>query len=258
MRQFTCECPSGLVLTMREFKVADEDLVANPKQNKKKMAQVALLNAITTGIEDSGPYGFEGKVNWLEVLQGDTFYALMKARIETWGPDLQYTINCPTCRCVTRLEVNLEDFAFKPLPPSSLPHVKDPKGTPLAVKLPHSGKRVEFRLLRGKDERKLQKLQKESASNLSSALIRYRVSTIEGINPAELSEYIRQEMSGRDVQFLRAAFDEHDCGVDTETQFECDTCNNVWIDDLRIGKDFLFPRLRGKATTNTSETTNAI
>jgi len=253
-RTFECECPSGLTITIREFTVADEDLLADPKAQKKGLAVTALLNAITAGVIDSGPYQFteaDGKhhLDWAQILQGDRMTVLLKNRIFTWGHDLTFRQPCPNCRQSVVTDIDLRDLPVKKLPESSIAHVRDPKTHPLTVTLPHCGKQVSFRLLKGSDDRALQRLQKQHKDTLSSAYLRFRVQEIQDVGQPDLAKWLRN-LGGADAAFLRSAFDEADCGIDQEIEFECDSCDHVWIDDVRFRADFLFPKYRGKKQTS--------
>lgn len=252
----TVECPSGLVVTLREFKVSDEDLLADPKAQRKGAAISDLLNAILIRVDDPGLYQLKTDrrtdlpfLDWADVLQGDRMTVLLKNRIFTWGADLVFSQPCenrPTVCSPVKLEISLEDLPIKPLPESSRSHVT--KGDPLFCVLPRCEKKVSFRLLRGADDLKLQKLQKQKADELSSSYLRFRTLDVEGVPANEVASFLR-ELGGSDASYLRAAFDEADCGVDQEVQFECGDCGHSWLDDVRFRSDFLFPKFRGRIGT---------
>lgn len=248
MRTHTVELPSDLVVTLREFKVSDENLLANPKSIRKGTATNDLLNAITVELVDPGPYDFSNsanRVNWAKVLQGDRMVTLKENRVLTWGPEVPASQTCPRCRTPKTHSLDLNEFPVKKLPESSKDHVST--GTPLAVTLPISGKVVRFKLLRGEDDKGLSKIQKARENELASALMRFRIVEVEGVSQADLTPWI-EDMSGADSSFLRAAFEEADCGLEQEVEWTCDTCDYVWLDDVRLDKDFLFPKYRGRTT----------
>lgn len=250
MRTKEIKCPSGLVVVTREFLVKDEDLLADAKALRQGRSGINILNAITTQILDFGPYAESGggKLNWSQVLQGDSMVILLKSRIETWGPEYLVRVPCDNCRQPVAHEIDLNDLPIKDLPESSLAHVTDPQNNPLGCKLPSCGKRVEFKLLRCKDEKNLGKIQRQNKQALSSSLTRYRVTKIEGVKPPDIANFLRN-MSGRDLVFLRSAFDDADGGVEQEIELECDSCGHVWPKDIQLSTDFLFPKQRTKKAT---------
>lgn len=279
------ECPSGLVVKCREFKVKDENLLANKKAIRKGTATTDLIGSIITDVLDFGLYSpqEDGSMDWSQPLQGDRMVLMLNNRIETWGHEFTVDQPCANqlCRDPVSTEVDLRELEIKKLPKTSEDHVRSGLKKALQVKLPKSGAVVGFRLLNGADDRAMLKIQKQKADQLSSALLRYRTLWIkvpkgsEGSEAAQKeldrlanagiqmegqdSSLIRipdpqlpkwiEEMSGRDSAFLRAAFDEHDCGVEQEIQFECPSCDHVWKDDVRFTADFLFPKYRGKTST---------
>lgn len=242
------ECPSGLVVALRKFKVSDEDLLVDRKAVKKGLAITNLLGAITQSVIDPGLYSLtdKGLIDWQSVLQGDILTILLKNRIATWGADANFRTSCQNCPEIASVDVDLNEFPIQQLPESSHPHVS--QNVPIRVRL-MSGPEVSFRLLRGKDERALQKLQKEKGQSLSSAYLRFRVIKIEGVADPEIQAYLR-DLDGDEAAYLRAAFDQADCGVDQEIEFSCDDCGFRFNEDVKFRSDFLFPKYRKKITTS--------
>jgi len=233
-------------VTIREYKVKDEDLLADPKSIKRGTAITSLLDAITVRVDDQGPYG--EKFTWADALQGDRVAVMLSNRIFTWGEIYEFRVQCPMCRQASKASVDLTELELKMLPETSFTHVGSPKENPLSVVLPGCEKRVKFRLLRGRDDKAMQKLAVQNKTSMSSSYIRYRLYDVDGVSSSELRSWI-EDLGGRDASILRAAFEEHDCGVQQEIEFECDHCNNEWLEDVKFGADFLFPKFRGKTTT---------
>jgi len=255
------ECPTGLVVVLRKFKVKDEDLLTDPKTIRNGAAVNDLLEAITHKVEETGPYRLreprkkkgetESYLDWNDVLQGDRMTVLLKNRIHTWGPELEFSQPCTNCpNKKVEIEIDLNDLVIKPLPEESIPHVLDPGAVSISRVLPGCGVKVSFRLLRGDDEKKLIKLQKQKKDSQSSSYFRFRITEIEGVPQNTWIKWI-EDLDADDSAWLRAAFDEADCGVDQEVQFECEDCGFVWLDDVRFRADFLFPKYRRKSTSKT-------
>lgn len=245
--------PSGLAVTVREFNVEDEDLLGDKRLARDGLAMTSLLDAITISLDSPGPYRFNGdRPAWREVLQGDTLAVILANRIQTW-PDEPYDHKqpCPNCKEPTTTTVDLEKIPVRALPESSVAHVST--GVPLQVALPRSGALVSYRLLRGKDEKDLEKIQKQNeGTRRMSSYLRFRVSAIEvdkkPVDQAALPDFIRK-LPAADSSFLRAAFDAADCGIDTEWDLACDRCSHAWREEVRLGAGFLFPKYRAKNTT---------
>lgn len=248
-QQHDVDCPSGLSVTIREFRVSDEDLLADPRASRKGAAVNALLEQITIGVSKTGPYTLRNRgdmetVDWNDVLQGDRMTVLLKNRIVTWGEEMDFKLPCENCAAAITMTVDLNDLKIKPLPKSSMAHAADPTANPLTVALP-GGSVVSFRLLRGKDDKALQRLKKQHSKSLSSAYLRFRVTAVKDVPSTELKKWL-SELGGHDASFLRNAFDEFDCGVDQAFLMECDSCGHEFEEDVKFGSDFLFPKYRAK------------
>lgn len=250
----TIECPSGMVITVREFQVRDKNLLAKSSKassSRRGNVTAALLDAITISLDDPGPvydFGSRDKPNWSKVLQGDSQVVVLENRIATWGTEYLARVKCsdPACGERFQFDVDLSTIKIKPLPESSHSHVKS--GAPLSCVLPRTGKRIEFRLLRGEDEKALSKIQRDYEDTMSSSYLRLRVTGIEGVQATEWHSWL-EVLNGYDSEFLQAAFDEADCGADQAMQLVCPECGNEWVDDVRLDRDFLFPRYRRKTMT---------
>lgn len=245
MRTHTEELPSGLVVTQREFKVKDEDLLSNRKLVKSGKAETKLLEAITHAIEDPGPYRVKenGSIDWDEVLTGDRFVALLKNRIYTWGEFLEFSYVCPRCRQGSRMTINLNDLEIKPLCDDGKNHVAN--GTPLVATFPRCGNTIKYRLGRGKDKPRLMRIQKEHKASMASSFLRLFTIEVEGVKQPDLKNFF-SDLSAMDSSFLRAEMERNDCGVEQEIEFDCDECSHVWRADVSLGgeNDFLFPKFR--------------
>jgi hypothetical protein len=238
------QLPSGLTIKIREFKTRDEDLISKKKTRRKGGVGSILLTAVTESVSDPGPYELlGGKVDWKKVLQGDIQTALKENRVETWGPEFTYGCPCPHCKEPVKTDVDLDEIPVKKLPESSLKHVMD--GEPLQCVLPKSGKVAKFRLLRGRDEKALEKIEREHDDTKSTSYLRLRTIEVEGVPEPDLFEWLKDASAG-DSAYLRAAFDEADCGLNQEIEMACQSCYHVWADDVRFTRDFLFPKFRGR------------
>ena len=253
----TISCPTGLVVTLREFKVTDENLLSNKKSVRNGVGITNLLAHVTMSVDDVGPYTLSEPdrhhdrpwLDWMQVLQGDRLVILKENRVVTWGPDMTDKRPCQNCREPVSTHFSLKDLPVQALPESSMAHVTNPVENPIKTTLPKCGVTVGFRLLRGKDEKVLQKIAKQSKDKLSSAYLRLRVVAIEGVSEPEWNAWL-EDLGGYDSAYLRAAFDKADCGLEQSWGFECDECGHLWDEDVKLREDFLFPTYRGKITTS--------
>ncbi len=250
MSKLQVVAPSGLAVTVREFKVEDEDLLGDKAAIKNGSVLANLLTAITVSLDAPGPYRFTGSTpDWRQVLQGDAMTVILRNRIATW-PDEVYDHKQPCANRVCREPVNvgivMEQIPVRALPASSIPHVT--QGVPIHALLPRSKVKVGFKLLREKDSKDLAKINKDQASHRSSAYLRYRLVEVDGVPEPKWSEWIR-DLPAADAAFLRHSFDQADCGLDTTLELHCEACNHTWTEEVVLGTGFLFPKYRAKTTT---------
>jgi hypothetical protein len=247
---------SGLVVTARECKVTEENLVSDPATAREGRQKTRLLEAVVLSVEDPGPYTHErgGSLDWDKVLHGDREILLKEIRVASWGQDYFRDDNCPSCGDPTENWFDLTKFPVQPLPESSVEHVKT--GKPLSCVLPRSKRRVEFRLRRGRDEKELVRIRQYKEGRISSELLKLHVLAVEGIEVSKLADYLGAVdepdpdfvMGSGDASFLRAKIDEADCGIEHQGSWRC-KCGHRWTKDVDFSKDFFFPEYREKTAS---------
>ena len=234
-------CPSGLTGRIRAMLVREERILADRKLAKAGGQVDELLAACWEETLEAGPYDFGDKViDWGQVLQGDRFFALLKVRALTYGPQYAFSVPCQNDACRARIEweLDLGELPCRPLSDES--RAAFTGGNRFETVLPVSGKRGWFRLVTGADERKLPQLRKGAGDRLLSAMLAFRVVEIEGVEARERRKVI-EELTMRDADFLVDEFDRVDCGVDTAIEIECPECFASQEIDLPFDRTFFMP-----------------
>jgi len=150
-----------------------------------------LLAACWQETADAGPYTFEAdRPDWSKVLLGDRFYALIRVRCATYGPDYGFSVICSDPRCRARIdwEVDLRELPVRPLPEESRKLFLE--GNRFPTLLPDANRHVTFRLLVGEDERRLPNLRRQAADRILSASLGYRITSIEGVEPKDKKKFL--------------------------------------------------------------------
>jgi hypothetical protein len=221
------------------MKVREERVLADHALAKSGGRLDELLRSCWSETVDAGPYSFGG--NLLDggaVLQGDRFFALLKIRALTYGPEYGFAVSCRNCRARIEWEVDLTKLPVRPLSPES--RAAFIAGNRFETTLPDAGKRVWFKLLTGEDERKLPALQRAAPDRLLSSVLAYRVVEVEGVDPKDKRAFL-EDLALRDADFLVDEFDRVDCGVDTTIEVECPECREVQDVDLPFDSTFFLP-----------------
>lgn len=188
-----------------------------------------------------------------DMLVGDRNYLMLAIRAVGFGEEYQYQISCPSCKQV---------FVHKVQLPNDLEvvHLKKDFVEPFEVELPRSGIKLELRLLRGTDEKEIQKYEEkiyrvvnvQEAGDPSYDYRRARhvvkVTLKNGKVVENKSEDATNEIiaimssfSSIDNMAFRDALSANDCGVDSELQYSCPKCSDVFTRMLPMTVDFFRP-----------------
>ena len=237
----TIVCPSGLAGSLRGMKVREERVLSDRALAKGGGQLDALLAACWERLDDAGPYLFDdSRVDWLRVLQGDRFYALLQLRILTYGADYAFQVTCQeaACRAPIAWEIDLRELPVRALSPESREAFT--AGNRFAFRLPREGRLVTFRLLTGADEQKLASAKRAAGAHLFTALLAHRVTEVEGIDAKDRRRFL-EDLPLSDADALLDEFDRVDCGVETSIEVECPHCMARQSVELPFGPTFFLP-----------------
>jgi hypothetical protein len=234
-------CPSGFSGRIRNYTVREEGMFADRKLVKQGGVQDKLLSACWEKTLDAGLYAFhDGKVNWDDVLVGDSTYALVRVRIETHGPLYQFKIQCQSemCRHQIEWEEDLDKLPVRKLEKELREFFV--RGNKIPVKLPKAGKMLRYRLPTGRDQKKILRMRNQHQGELSALQLYMRIVDIEGVHENDVFNFIG-DLSGADADFLRDQFDTNDFGIETTLQIDCQECGLEMVMDLPLGDTFFSP-----------------
>lgn len=244
MKTAVITCPSGLSFRSREILISDQDILADKRLVKSGEVVDALLGACHEETLEAGPYRFgTGKVRWGEVLQGDRLAALIRLRQLTHGDGYEFSARCPSRGCRARFDyrIDLNDLRFQDLSEESRAIVA--AGGDFETHF--DGTAVRFRLLTGADERKLQALMRGAAGKELSTSLAYRITSVDGVDAKDKRKWLEGHGLSALCELL-AAFDEVDCGVDTDIAIDCPVCGDEVEIAVPFDDQFLLPRRRRK------------
>lgn len=168
-----------------------------------------------------------GKISPNDMLVGDRLFCLIKIRMLSFGADYPVMVRCGDCGEQFRHELSLTELEVNTY------EEEDNVSEPFEVTLPHLGKKVGFRCLRGFDEDAIHKYQqqlraKSRRSNEDNTYIyttARRIVSLDGekLSQLDASEFVESLVS-KDLMELRFAIEEKECGVNTEVRIECPHC----------------------------------
>ncbi len=245
------ECPSGLKGTIRKWKLSEGNILANKriaKQNKliDELMRAVWLKTIERGQCEYDMNGLGPK--WAGVLAGDRMYALVQARILTFGSEYEFKYQCdsPSCERHFWWGIDLSELKIKRLKPEHAKTFND--GNRFEAELATIGKKIQFRLMTGSVQRAALKDAEENQDEPLTTSLSHRITGVEGIT-FDRKNTIKDWLEDQDLGFaidVVEMLDEFDCGIETGIEIECPHCDNEMDIELPLTKEFFMPRKRKK------------
>ena len=217
MKTIRVTLPSGLGCEIRKLQTPELDILASPSAAHSPDIVGQIFTSVATGF-----YDLDEHIRPSELLVGDHTALLYYLRRWTYGDVIEYDWTCPhpTCLHPNQEEGDLSKLIVRPLPEESIQALTE--GRLFKTTLPDSGAVVEFNILRGRDQTKLAKLRKQKKNELVTAILGYRVATINGKMTTDA--LIREYIEGYDQDWLMKHWETVDCGVDTAVPVVCEEC----------------------------------
>lgn len=226
--------------------------------NKKSTVEVKYLTAEDENILTSGDLIKSGKVldvllqNAIvdtdispeEMLTGDRNAVLIALRITGYGDEYETKTTCPSCGNVNESEILLSSLKTK-----EIPFQPDSEGL-FSVQLPKCKANVKFRLLKGSDENRLQKIgetgKKTIGKNIKVQTVlteRYLLQIMD-VNGNRDKTYIKKFISVMPIAdsfFFREYLGQVEPGLDLNHDFECKECGKDYEQEVPITAKLFWP-----------------
>ena len=210
-------------IEMKYMTAREEDILTNQNYISKGTVLDELVKSLIVSDVDYG-----------DLIVGDKNAVLVAARILGYGKDYTFTWGGET------QEVDLTTIENKPLDTKVFKKGQND----FNFTLPHSGIPITFKLLTGKDEKKinaelegLKKINKNSSADLSTRM-KYIITSVGGNREIkDIREFVDNQLLARDSRALREYIKEVQPDVDL-TFFPEGRTNKV---DIPIGLNFFWP-----------------
>lgn len=239
--------PSGYRVTIREQNGQDDETLSTitngkPRDQMDNTNRFIASIIINNGLTDK-PYMTLDEVENMRLK--DKYYILLKSRMHSLGEEVVFINTCTNCKhemeCtedLTIYDADLENYKPNPeaykfaIKPYSVPHDVTHHEFTLS-----SGKRIRFKYLTGKSEKKTLEYYKSTASKNTDLYIRelsVQVGTewkvlgsMNVFSPKEMAQ-IRKVVETEDSQFILAS------------EVDCPSCGNQMLIPLNGIADFFF------------------
>jgi hypothetical protein len=167
----------------------------------------------------------------LDMYSGDRNYLLYQLRIDSYGPEMVFNQECPTCKKTSGYKVDLNELLA-----DGTVKIHPYHDQPLRVELPRSGGYAVISHLTGHDERKLTQYK----DNFLSAAMLLLTRELNGKPPTRKD---MDELIGEDLAVIRGAMDEMmEAGLDAKIELTCLNCGRDYPVGLHMIPDFFVPK----------------
>lgn len=257
MKTAEIDCPSGLKGTIRKWKLSEGNILANKRIAKQNKLIDELMRAVWLKTNERGQCEYEMNgigPKWGSVLAGDRMYALLQARILTFGPQYDFKHQCDSPGCERHFwwEIDLNDLKVKKLKPE---HAKIfNAGNRFEAELEAIGKKIQFQLMTGSIQRRALKDAEDNQEEPLTTSLSHRILGVEGEKFDGKKKTIKGWLDDQDLDFaidIVELLDEYDCGIETAIDIECPHCENEMEVELPLGREFFMPRKRKKKRART-------
>lgn len=183
-----------------------------------------------------------------ELLTADRFFILLILRSTSYGSEYKFTLTCDSCSQRFPHKVTLDDADSFP--------VKTPEegaSEPFEVVLPVRGDTIKFRLLRGDDEKAIERAANQSIARgleigdptytlrLARHIVAINEKEYDASKLSEVNRYV-ESLIGKDSVALRDAIEAADCGVDITLRLDCPRCGDFLEQSMPMTAEFFRPR----------------
>jgi hypothetical protein len=249
-------------VVVTEINGSDEDMLGSNKTPAQKKLNQLLISRVQRIGSITDRNSIAAAVP--ELLVGDRVFLILAIRRVSLGDDYPYKDICPSCEKESLMTIDLStlDIIAMPDPRKRVYDAKLPSkaacrewansGTvPPAEKLNPTGHTIRFRVMVGRDEEQVGKVQ--GKDDAISKLLAMRVELLDG-KPPTIADF--QVMSMAERSYIRdELFRQNDGGVETTLEVTCPKCDHDYERELEIGQTgFFFPsqaRRNSKAKSST-------
>ena len=223
-------------IEIKQMTAKEEDILTSRALLKKGIALDRIIESV---IVNKG-------VNPQDLLIGDRNAIIVATRVSGYGQEYVTGVTCPNCSHSQKYAFDLnEGMVYHGEDVADLDVVDHGDGT-FSTTLPRSGFEVSFRLLTGRDEKKLADLAEQTRKRkrpdrvITTQLASMIVAINGESNPATISQAI-EVLPSMDSRHLRAAYKIAAPNVDLSQHFECEECGHEETMEVPLTADFFWP-----------------
>ena len=216
----------------------EEDILSSISLLQKGVAVDRMLQSV---LDDK-------TINASELLTGDKNALMIAARITGFGEEYTVNVTCPSCGSKSEYSFDLNKSKHTPVDELEDIDVQKTDQNTFIFDLPVSKARIEARLLDGKDEKYLSRLNNsKKENNLPETALTDRLKIIiASINGSTIRGDIEKFVDSMpliDSRYLRGLYSKVVPNIDLKQEFSCPSCNHQAAMEVPLTSDFFWPRL---------------
>lgn len=211
----------------------EEDILVNKSLLKKGVALDRMLQSIIVN----------KKIKLDDLLVSDKNAMIIASRISAYGAGYKVQVNCPSCNASSDYEFDLEEKEISYIYEHGREDVRVAENGNFLITLPKTQVEIEFRLLRGSDEKRLLETNKKNKGviPLTDQFKTFIVSA-NGATDRDIINRFINVMPAFDSKHLRLAYAEVLPNVDLKQYFECSECDHSQDMEVPFTVEFFWPR----------------
>jgi len=221
---------------IRHMTAKDEDILTSQSLIKRGIVLDKLLESVL----------FDKRIKTEDLLVGDKNALILACRRYGYGQFYEAKINCPSCSEDIDCEFDIEKWKFKKDPNLEELVVTQTENGTFLITLPVSAVQVEFKLLSGADENKINAIEERNKKmNLPSAnstnTIKAIVVSVDGSYDASNIFFFAENIPASDARYLRNTYNKVCPDIDVTSEFSCQNCGFTGAVEVPLNIDFFWP-----------------
>ena len=224
-------------IEIKQMTAKEEDILTSRTLLKKGLA---LERVIASLIVDR-------RIDPNTLLIGDRNAIIIAARVSGYGNEYSTQVTCPACGEAQEYEFDLNEarvYDGEDIDGVTVEYDRDENV--FHTTLPRTNVEVSFRLLDGRDEKRISKAaENERKSNKGEKNITRQltniITSVNGDDSKEAIKYAVNNMPSRDSRHLRLAYRLVAPNVDLTQQFSCCECDHEQEMEVPLSADFFWP-----------------
>lgn len=220
-------------LDIRAMTAREEDILTSRALIKKGTVITELIKSCL----------IDKRIDVDSMIVGDRNAIMVALRITGYGAEYKVEVSCPECSESSKQEFSLLEMPIKELaaPPAT------PGENLFNFDLPVSKKKVQFKLLTGRDEQEMMviaersKKQGQRNDSLVTTRLLHAVVSVDGITDKNKVQTFVRNMPAADSLALRKHMDAIEPGIEMKSWMECPHCSESSEVRLPMGASFFWP-----------------